>query len=210
MSTQSLLNMTTAFFVNEECSKEELRKKQRSERIKAFEAWLAGEGYTEIKHEYFNLYGAFYVDIGCKTYARAHADALLAPVVGAQAISYDDFKEIHCIFKRGEAEEKNNRFRPALMTPLPLYLQYEEYRKKEYEKNQQLYFDRNPSFEKWCDDVFKSIKGDQWYMIHQPDFSKELFRTYLEDKNIQREMKSLYKEKKLPGYVAANWDLITF
>ena len=89
---KEFLNMTTAFYVS--------GNYPSKESVKEFVEWLAEEGYQEIKHDYANMYGTYYIDIASRIYAKAHSDALIAPIVGRQGLKYDDFREIHNIFKR--------------------------------------------------------------------------------------------------------------
>ncbi len=199
---KEFLKMATAFYVSGNYpSKEEVNE---------FVAWLSSEGYQEIKHEYVNLYGVYYIDIASKTYARAHSEALIAPVVGGQGLNYDDFKEIHNIFKRREEDERTWRYRPSDLTPLPIYAEYVERQKQAIEEDRRLYFESNPSFEEWCDDVFFYIKHDTWYMRNRLDYSKEEFDEALSDVMIRRDMERYYEERQMPLRTACMWDLITF
>ncbi len=132
MSVNQLLNMTTAFFVSEEYSKKEV--------VNGFVEWLKSAGYSEVKTDYYNLYGAFYIDIASKTFARANSEIQLANIVGHQGLFYEDFKEIHRIFARTADKEKDWRFRPSYLTPLPMYLSYKELKRKDREKKVHDYF----------------------------------------------------------------------
>lgn len=199
---KEFLNMTTAFYVS--------GNYPSKESVKEFVEWLAEEGYQEIKHDYANMYGTYYIDIASRTYAKAHSDALIAPVVGRQGLKYDDFREIHNIFKRREEDEKTWRYRPAKLTPLPIYLEYVEGGRKEREEDRRIYFDKNPSFEEWCDDVFFYIKHDRWYMRNMPDYSRKEFDEALKDKYIRRDMENHFKNREMPLQTAGVWDLITF
>ena len=202
MSANQLLNMTTAFFVSEEYS--------RKEKVNGFVEWLTGEGYSEVKTDYYNLYGAFYIDIASKTFARANAEIQLADIVGHQGLYYEDFKEIHRIFARTADKENTWRFRLAYLPPLPMYLTYKERKRKEREKKVNDYFSKNPSFEEWCEDVFKAIKSDPWYIEHMPDYSREYYLECLNDHYIHRDMVDMYEHHEMPDSVAGQWDLITF
>ena len=199
---KEFLNMTTAFYVS--------GTYPSKESVKEFVEWLSEEGYQEIKHDYADMYGTYYIDIATRTYARAHSKALIAPIVGGQGLKYDDFKEIHNIFKRREADEKTWRYRPATLTPLPIYAEYAQNRKKDAEEDRRLYFDKNPSFEEWCDDVFFYIKHDQWYMRNMPDYSRREFDDALGNNSVRRDMENHFKNREMPLHIAGNWDLITF
>ncbi len=203
MSNDQYLNMTTAFFVSEEYPK-------NRENVKEFALWLENEGYREVKHGYDNLFGAYYIDIETMTYAKVNADALLAPIVGCQGLKYDDFKEIHRIFKRTSEIEKTWTFRPAYLTPLPLYLRQQNMRRQKLEQQKQDYFGKSPTFERWCDDVFTAIKENQWYKENWPDYSKESFLSCTHDPFIRGQLVELFKEQQLPFQVAGQWDQITF
>ena len=60
------------------------------------------------------MYGAYYIDIATKTYSIAHSDAHLAPIVEGQGLKYDDFREIHNIFKRRVEELMENIKSPEM------------------------------------------------------------------------------------------------
>lgn len=195
------LNMTTAFFVSQEYT--------AKENVRDFRKWLEEEGYTEVKSEYANLFGAFYIDIATKTYAQASADVLLAPIVGFQGLEYNDFKAIHNIFKHRADKEKTWRYRPAYLTPLAVYLWHKDFARKEKEEEKREYFSKNPSFKEWCEDIYQAIKDDHWYKKHWPDYSKEDFQDCVDYVLIRRELEYYYKKQTMPAEIAGNWGLIT-
>ena len=196
------LSMATAFFVHEEYPPKEV--------VRPFLEWLDKEGYKEVKCEYSNMYASYYIDITTKTYMKAHSHALLATVVGYQGITFEDFKQIHYIFERTKEVERTWRYRPAYMTPLPLWLSFEGVLHEEHEKEKREYFEKDPSFEEWCEDVFVAIKEERWYKRYRPDYSREEFWDCFEDVLIRATMEGEYKNQKLPGEVAGIWDIISF
>lgn len=196
------INMTSAFFVIEEYSKKE--------KVNAFVQWLEQEGYQEVKHEHYNLYGAFYIDIASMTYAKANADAMLVPIIGNQGIKYDDYKVIHNVYMNRKADEKTWRFRPAYLVPFAWYMRYKESIHTEFEEDRRLYFERNISFEEWCEDIFKCIKADRWYFRNLPNYSKADFQKTVENRFIHRDLEEMYNNHEMPSSVAGQWYLITF
>jgi hypothetical protein len=112
------------------------------------------------------------------------------------------------VFKNKAEKEKTWRFRPRYLTPIPLYLNYQRIRHEDWEEEKQTYFSKNPSFEQWCDDVFKEIKNHYWYKKHRPDYSKEEFLEDLAYPYIEREMRYYYEKKEMPIEMAGGWDLI--
>ena len=198
----TVLSMATAFFVSEEYTDKE--------KVKDFESWLEKEGYERLKSEYSNMYSSYYIDIASKTYVKANSFASFAPIIGMQGIYFEDFKNIHYIFMKTAEKEKTWRYRPAYMTPLPMYLYFEQNLKSVHDEEIEWYFGKNPSFEQWCDDVFVAIKEHHWYKRYRPDYSKEEYLECLKDVLVHSQMENYYKKRELPSKAADEWDLITF
>ena len=199
---KDFLNMPTAFYVS--------GNYPSKERVNEFVEWLKAEGYQEVRHDCSNMFGTWYIDIASRTYAGAHSEAQLAPIVGRQGLNYDDFREIHNIFRRREEDEKTWTFRPANLTPLPIYVEYKESGRREAEERRRIYFEKNPTFEEWCEDVFFYIRHSSWYMKNRPDYSREEFDKDIEDASALGELEHCFRNREMPQQAAWEWELIIF
>lgn len=71
------------------------------------------------------------------------------------------------------------------------------------------YFSKNPSFEKWLDDVAESIISNPRYQEHWPNYTKQEILHEAEDKCVRGMLEQYYKEQDMPETIASEWDIIT-
>lgn len=82
--------------------------------------------------------------------------------------------------------------------------------RKDFEERRWIYFEKNPTFEEYCDDVFFYIKNDKWRSENMTEYSREEFDEDLKDWFVREELEKCFKYRELPMLVAAEWELIIF
>ena len=82
--------------------------------------------------------------------------------------------------------------------------------RKDFEERRRIYFEKNPTFEEWCDDVFFYIRHSSWNMKNKPDYSREEFDKDLEDAFVHGELEHCFRNREMPQQVAWEWELIIF
>lgn len=173
-----------------------------------FILWLKSEGFSLEMFGHGNCEHGIYVNINSKVYTWGMGGVGLSPIIGNHAIHIEEFKQIYGIFKKysgfigciySEEEQKayDNR-----QTQLLILRECAENAKREY-------FSKNPSFEKWLDDIAESIIRDPWYKEHWPNYTKQEILHEAEDKCIRGMLEKYYRDQDMPGKIASEWDIIT-
>ena len=82
--------------------------------------------------------------------------------------------------------------------------------RKDFEERRRIYFEKNPTFEEWCEDVFFCIKNCKWDRHDMTDYSREEFDKDMEDAFVRRELEHCFRNREMPQQVAWEWELIIF
>lgn len=182
---------------------------KRQTKDKSFYEWLKAEGFGEarIHTDSCNAYGTWYIDVDTKLFTSASADIMLAPIIGNTGIFIEDFKVIYYIYKRNSTLMKESYHDGFRLKTFDEFREAKVLSEMAWNLRKQIYFDQQPTFEKWCHDVASKIMEDKWYKEHT---SIEEILEGMKDKVVERNLRRYFEEKELPAEVAGQWWIITF
>ena len=182
---------------------------KRQTKDKSFYEWLKAEGFGEarIHTDSCNAYGTWYIDVDTKLFTSASADIMLAPIIGNTGIFIEDFKVIYYIYKRNSTLMKESYHDGFRLKTSDEFREAKVLSEMAWNLRKQIYFDQQPTFEKWCHDVASKIMEDKWYKEHT---SIEEILEGMKDKFVERNLRRYFEEKELPAEVAGQWWIITF
>lgn len=169
-----------------------------------FIMWLKSEGFRVQSFGHTNSDHFLYVNVNSKVYNWGMAGAGLCSVLFDHAIHIDEFKQIYAIFKKYEGISMGCYSAEEQKALDETKIRMEE-QKQENERARIAYFEQNPSYEQWCEDIKDILLQDPYY---SKNYDKEHIESDME--YYARDLHKYYDEQESPKSIAGQWSIITF